>query len=830
MPINPVTIKRMFSTTQSPALHSMLNLWAFDEGALVGVDMQMTYVYEATCPDLSTKIDPDRESFFAGIKNVLHSLSDGVALQFLVRSQAGAGRLVENYRDIICPKDNIGRLIVDKKIEHLNEVFLKHLSVYVFVTVFPDAGSMPKIDSAPFTLFAKNKTSISELRKVGLAKLAEAASAVSNGFADAGIKIHRLDEASIARFLYEYLNPSRQGILDIAGVSSDRTLRSQICFNACENNFDSVYLDGFYYRAVNLLMRPTEISFNGFLEMLPDIQPDADISFCVYSGEQSAYLKHLNITSTTAKSIQQFNPLKRNHEAEAQAHEADSLVEDVKTSFQKLYGFTMSVILRDRTLEQLTLKTNEALNGFRKFGEADGIIDDMNHLALFLSAMPGHSHLNSRRHLFHTDAIAQMMPLSAKWKGCPAAKMLFQTNDQRLLPLNLFDDMLDAKHGFIMGTSGSGKSFTANYLLTNFLVESPDNHVVIVEPGGSYRKICSMFGGQYLEVELSDKYSFNPFPLKEDAVIKNSTDEFEIDPDVISYLTALLRKMLKMPVITNRQETIIQTAVTNTFKYSKMDPPILSALLYQLEHYSVGDAKDKSDALDFAKNLELWVTGSYGKLFNRPTSIRADHRIVVFDLQKLERQPELQSIIFFLISTVVGSKLRNLGLRKMIVFDEGWKFFDDPVGTVMIQDLYRTARKRNAGILTISQSPVEFLKSQASTAIISNSMVKYILRMKADMEMLSSFGLNEREVEEVAHLERKKGEFSDVFLKFGEHNRVLRIAPTKVDYWICTTDPDDLKTEQRFRAEHPDYTEAQIIEGLAGEPPTEKTNKTVLEH
>jgi hypothetical protein len=87
--------------------------------------------------------------------------------------------------------------------------------------------------------------------------------------------------------------------------------------------------------------------------------------------------------------------------------------------------------------------------------------------------------------------------------------------------------------------------------------------------------------------------------------------------------------------------------------------------------------------------------------------------------------------------------------------------------------------------------------------------------MKSGQEMLPSFGLNEREIENIEHLERKKGEFSDVFLKFGEHNRVIRIAPTKVDYWICTTDADDLKTENKFRAEHPDYTESQIIEGLA---------------
>ncbi len=814
MPINPITIKQLFSSAHLPALHNLLNLWAFDEGALVGVDMQMSYIYEAICPDLTTKLDQDCESFFAVLKNILHSLSESVAIQFLVRMATGSGGLVDDYKNFIRPKDGIGRLVIEEKLKHLEDVFLKHTRIYVFVTVFPDVSVFPKIDSAPFTLFAKNKTSINELRKSGLRVLSETTSTVFNGFADAGIKLRKLDENEVVRFLYSHLNPSRQEILDIAGISDDKSLRSQICFNACEHNFDSIYLDGFYYRAINLLSRPTEINFRSFLEMLPDIQPDADVSFCIYSGNQSKYLKHLNITSTTAKSIQQFNPLKRNHEAEAQAEVADTLVEHVKESFQKLYCLTMSVILRDRTLEQLTFKTNEALNSFRKFGEAEGIIDDMNHLPLFLSTLPGHSHLNFRRHLFQTEAIAQMIPLSAKWKGSPSAKILFQTNDNTLLPVDLFDAVLEAKHGLIVGTTGSGKSFTTNFLLTNFLIESDDNHVVIVDVGGSYRKLCALFGGQYLEVELSDKYSFNPFPSKEWAIVKNSWDEFEIEPDVTAYLTRLLQKMLKMPSITNRQQTILETAIMNTFKFSKMDPPILSALQYQLQNYT-GDEEDKIEALTFSKNLALWVSGIYGKLFNRPTSLKADARLVVFDLQKLDQQPELQSIIFFLISSVVSGKLRNKNLRKFIVIDEGWKLFDDDIGSIMIQDLYRTARKFNAGILSISQSPMDFLKSKAATAIISNSLTKYILRMKSGQEMLPAFGLNEREIENIAHLERKKGEYSDVFLKFGEHNRVIRIAPTKIDYWICTTDADDLKTENKFRSEHPDYTEAQVIEGLA---------------
>ena len=88
--------------------------------------------------------------------------------------------------------------------------------------------------------------------------------------------------------------------------------------------------------------------------------------------------------------------------------------------------------------------------------------------------------------------------------------MLVETPLGELVGLDPFDDDLPAKHGLILGTTGSGKSFTTNYILSNFMAESPENHVVVIDVGGSYRKIAHVFGGEYLEVKLSEKFGFNP--------------------------------------------------------------------------------------------------------------------------------------------------------------------------------------------------------------------------------------------------------------------------------------------------------------------------------
>jgi conjugal transfer ATP-binding protein TraC len=651
-------------------------------------------------------------------------------------------------------------------------------------------------------------------------ELEETACMLQSSLESAGIDARRFKKEELTGFVYRYLNPSRSALLPASPVRSDQTLRSQMALNACQSEFDLIYLDGFYYRAVNLHTRPETVFFQDLLAFLDSLTPEFYFCFTVHIGSQERTLKQVHSIATQAKNIMVMHTIKRYHEAEKKAEAADQMIEHVTETFQKVFQVSMAVVIQETTPGKLTLKTNEAVQYFRKMSEAEGVIDDMNHLPLFLSMLPNHSHLNFRKFFMHTDAVCQVLPLSAPWRGSKTPKILFQTADQELMPVDLFDPSLEAKHGLILGSTGSGKSFTCNYLLTNFLIESDKNHIVIVDVGGSYRKLCDTFQGQYLQIELSEKFAFNPFLPKELAVIgchshENGNPEvFEIDPDVISYLTLLVQKMLNLKQITGRQSTILENAITRTYQFAPTDPPLLSALHAQLENYK-GDPKDQEIAQEFAKNMEIWVSGRYGKLMNRPQSMTIHARLVVFDLQKLDEQPELQGVIFFVIKNVIQAKLKDLSLKKMIVIDEGWKFFNDEVGAKLIMDLYRTARKFNGAVYSISQNPSDFLKTAAADSMIGNSSIKYILKIKTGHELLSQFRLNETEVEDVKELRISKGKFSEVFLKFGEHARVIRISPSPMDYWICTTDPDDTKTEQKLRSEHPEFTTEQLLTELA---------------
>lgn len=814
--INPVTIRRLFQNDQLPALHTLTNLWAIEEGAVIGLDLTFSYVFELILPDLTSRTENEVAEFSQAGKNFLNGLPDKTIIQYLAQFRHGDDGMIQHHKNTVRTTDPIGQLVMAAKEKHFAGLFIQNCKYYMTVTVLPDELDLKKLDTKFFMINMRDhKPVTAEIHKNMMARLNIVAEQVRSQLGFLGVQIRRLDEKEIYRMLYRGVNPGRADVVKEPEYDPEQTLRTQVFFNACENNFDHVYLDGYYYRAINLFTRPDVVDIHSLLTFIGNLAPDADLAVTLALGEQEAMVKDLAGIDTFARNINSLSGFRTNYEALKKSADAKELLELVKTTFQKLLYYKLAVVLRDRSLEDLTSRMNKVLQLFKMLGEAEGVVDDMNHLNLMLSVLPNNSHLNVRKHMFHSEAVAQLMPLTADWRGCRHPKMLMLTDNNELLPLDLFDSSLAAKHGIIIGQTGSGKSFTTNYLLTGFLTEDDKNHVVIIDIGGSYRKLCEIYGGQYLDVEVSERFAFNPFPPAKSAVVNNDPDKFEVDTDVVAYITGLIQKMLKLKDISGGAQLLLETVIKNTYRDCEDGQPLLGDFHRELTNFKTRDEEIMVIAQEYARNLDIWVNGRYGKIVNRPNAMTIDNRLVVFDLQKLDTEPELQSIVFFVISSVIDGKLKDKSLQKIIVMDECWKLLAGETESKLVEQLYRTARKFNAAIYSISQSPHDFLSAKAAGAIIANSYLKFVLQIKTGYEVLDKFGLSAPEIEKVRLLRSEKGKYSEIFLKFNEHNRVIKIQPSPVDYIICTTDPVDAQKEKAVRMEHPDFTPAQVIAELA---------------
>lgn len=788
-----------------PPLAQFLNLWSLGDGVLVGVDLSLSSAYELELESLRVA-DPARADLFeTQARAFLNALPADVTLQFVVQVRKGDPDSIAAYRQTAQRPDmeELSRLIVEKKCEALERKFLQRRRFLLFVTSHPKDGLVPVSPVIPrFKRPLRQVTAeFDALRRKEHAALDQV---ISERLHNLGIKSRRLAAQELLDLAYRHLNPGKD-TPPLARVTPLRTLREQAAITPLREEFDHVRVGNSYFRGVSLLRLP-ETAHPGYTwRLLDSLWPDCDLNLTVHTLDAEKAVSQLKLKNNITRTLA-FSAMSKNYEAERKHQELDELLTEIRATAQRLFRFSLSVLVRAEDPETLRDKTSAVLGSFHDFASAEGLADDMNHFRLFLGSVPGHARLNNRQFYVQTDALSGFLPLSGSWRGSRQKKMLFETPLGELVGLDPFDDDLPAKHGLILGTTGSGKSFTTNYILSAYLAESPENHVVVIDVGGSYRKLARAFGGEYLEVELSEKFGFNPFPSRSEIA-----PEGEFDGDAVAYLSLLISRMCLKPgeSVSTTEKAFLETAIKAA--YAAKEEVTLSDVRRELGRL----ASERPKAKAYADALELWTTGMYGRLFDRKGRLDLKNRLVVFDLQNLENHPDLQGVYFFVIRSVIWAKLLDRRLKKIVAIDEGWKFFNDDVGSELIENLYRTARKFNGAIFSISQSPKDFLDTKAANAIIANSYVKYVLKLAKGHELLSQFDLNANEVDAVKLLQSKPRVFSDLFVKFGGRAVVARVEPCPLDYWICTTDAKDHVAEEKLRAENPGLSETEILLKLA---------------
>ena len=783
-------------------LAQYLNLWSLRDGALVGVNLDFSTVYELQ-PENVFLMDPSKLDLFGSqTQAFLNSLPPGVTLQFVVQVRTGDPDAIREYRRNVLSdsSDDLTRLITDKKTQFLEGKFTQRRRCLLFVTSHPRSRKagltwLLPVYRKPFRETTK------ELHAVRLREHSAVEQVVAERLHSMGLRAQKLSPQDTLDLVFQHLNPKRGGSLDAKRLSPFRTLREQVVFSPLKEEFDQVQVNDTFFRGLSLLRLPEAAHLAYTQRLLNHLWPDCDLCLTVHTLDTEAAISSLKLKDNITRTLA-FSTMNKNYEAEQKHQELDELITEIRGSAQRLFRFSLCVLVRGGSPEELRDKTQPVLGAFRDFASAEAVSDDMNQFRLFLQAIPGHGELNDRQFYVQTNALAGFLPLTGSWRGSKDKKMLVETPLGELVGLDPFDGDLPAKHGLVLGTTGSGKSFTTNYLLNNFMVESTDNHVVIIDVGGSYRKIAKVFGGEYLEVALSEEFGFNPFPRREQIA-----PEGQYDDDAVAYLSLLISRMCASPVDigSTYEKGFLERAIKEA--YAKKSEILLSDVRAEL----VLLAPTYPAAKTYADSLELWTTGMYGKLFNKPGNLDISKRMVVFDLQNLENHPDLQSVYFFVIRSIIWGKLLNRSLKKIIVIDEGWKFFNDEVGAELIENLYRTARKFNGAVFSISQSPKDFLDTKAANAIITNSYIKYVLKLTKGHELLSQFELNANEIEAVKLLQSKPRVFSDLFVKYGNHSLVARIEPCLLDYWICTTDAKDHVYEAKVRAENPGLSEAELL-------------------
>lgn len=330
---------------------------------------------------------------------------------------------------------------------------------------------------------------------------------------------------------------------------------------------------------------------------------------------------------------------------------------------------------------------------------------------MFVSALPGGLHHDDydelcRSHIVPSISAGYLSPVEARFLGMGAPYSLFIDRRGQIAAFDIVKTASN-KNFLVTGGTGGGKSFTCNYLVGSYL--ACGSKVRIIDVGGSYYKLCSKVGGQYIKFAESDLV-INFF----------ETVEGELDGDTLSMLVSVVMTMAFSRTGTSASElemALIELAISSIFTKKAKQTTIDDIADYlanldkhfdELKAHGLADVKhdlliQSGAALGVA--LEKYTTrGPYGHYFYGKSTVSFDKDFVVVELDGTSE--ELRRVIVLAFSMLIENEIYN-GDRirhTLVVLDEAWQTLNNPAAGRFCVGLYRKARKYNASIGICIQS------------------------------------------------------------------------------------------------------------------------------
>jgi hypothetical protein len=234
-----------------------------------------------------------------------------------------------------------------------------------------------------------------------------------------------------------------------------------------------------------------------------------------------------------------------------------------------------------------------------------------------------------------------------------------------------------------------------------------------------------------------------------------------------------------------------------------------------------------------AIKLRSWTgeKGIYAKLFDRHTTIRVDSNWLFFNVEGLSSDPKLEAAMSMLIANAMSERASGRDEQPSItVLDECWFLLDSPVLAPEVVQLFRTARKRNSSVWGISQTLEDFVGTENQPrihgpGIVKNTSTKIIGEQPGDLTAVANqFFLNEVALNEIKRRSApRKGKSGEALLVLGEKaetTQTIRLVPTPLEYWICTTYPRERAYRRWFLRKHAGRPLLEIYQELAARFPT----------
>ena len=346
--------------------------------------------------------------------------------------------------------------------------------------------------------------------------------------------------------------------------------------------------------------------------------------------------------------------------------------------------------------------------------------------------------------------------------------------------------LLKNPNGLILGTPGSGKSFSAKREIANsFLLTNDD--IIVSDPESEYSPLVQRLHGQVIKISPTSRDFVNPMDLNLD--YSDDESPLSLKSDFILSLCELIigGKEGLQPV----EKTIIDRCVRMVYK-NYLSNPIPENMPILQDLYDLLRSQEEKEAQYIATALEIYVTGSLN-VFNHRTNVNIDNRIVCYDIKELGKQ--LKKIGMLVVQDQVWNRVTiNRAAHKSTRYyiDEMHLLLKEEQTAAYTVEIWKRFRKWGGIPTGITQNVKDLLSSREVENIFENSDFVYMLNQAGgDRQILAKqLGISPHQLSYVTHSSEGEGLlfYGSVILPF-----VDRFPKNTELYRIMTTKPSELK-------------------------------------
>lgn len=447
---------------------------------------------------------------------------------------------------------------------------------------------------------------------------------------------------------------------------------------------------------------------------------------------------------------------------------------------------------------------------------------------LYWAGIPGNAGDFPAEESFYTflEQAVCLFTAETNYRSSPSPFGIRMADRQNGIPIHVDISDLPMKRGiitnrnkFILGPSGSGKSFFTNHLVRQYYEQG--THILLVDTGNSYQGLCRMINdkthgedGIYITYEENNPIAFNPFYVDD--------GQFDVEKRE-SIKTLILTLWKREDEAPKRSEEVALSGAVNAYIRKITDDRTIRPDFNGFYEFVRDDyrrmieekkVREKDFDIDgFLNVLEpFYRGGDYDFLLNSDKELDLmNKRFIVFELDNISNNKVLLPVVTLIIMETFISKMRKLkGVRKMILIEECWKALMSSNMSEYIKYLFKTIRKYFGEAVVVTQEVDDIISSPVvRDAIINNSDCKILLDQRKYMNKFEHIqkllGLTEKEKGQILSINQANhpGRFyREVWIGLGgRHSAVYATEVSGEEYLVFTTEESEKMEVQKLAGE-----------------------------